>query len=222
LLLPRRALPPALLLWSLVTVAMFVHHTDPAYKLTADGHLSLPLFASPLALEFMAGCLVGLAVKRGVSTLAGLSLGLGLGLLLLVGGYIGQHFPQEAHYGLTRAGIFGGAAALIVYGAAGLERSGWLYVPRWLVFWGDASYSTYLTHMYVLWVVAAVWPATVAARSSAPPDSVDAWLRTASAIAVCGCVAAACHVAVERPLHRLLVRRLALSTASGRGADGGA
>jgi len=95
-----------------------------------------------------------------------------------------------------RAAVFGGAAALIVYGAVGLERRGLMPIPRWAVFWGDASYSTYLTHMYVLWLVAVVWP-TLGQRTVGGP-----WMATLIGVASCGAASAVCHVGVERPLNR--------------------
>lgn len=43
--------------------------------------------------------------------------------------------------------IFSLAFALLVAGAAGMEREWKFHIPRWLYFTGDASYSIYLVHI---------------------------------------------------------------------------
>jgi peptidoglycan/LPS O-acetylase OafA/YrhL len=165
--------------------------------------LSLPLFASPLALEFIAGCFIGWLVRTRELPWSGVSLMVGLALLAGGGSYVGANHPLDAQYGLVRVGVFGTASALIVYGAIGLERRGALTVPRWASFWGDASYSTYLTHMYVLWLLAAAWP------WAASSGSAYAWAATLVGVMACAAVAGACHVIVERPLIRLAAKLLA-------------
>ena len=89
---------------------------------------------------------------------------------------------------------------MIVYGAIALERKRDLSIPRWIVFWGDASYSTYLTHMYVLWFVAA------AGRWAAPNFSWQAWTATLIGLLTCASSSAACHLCIERPLNRIVRR----------------
>ena len=203
--LPRQWLLPALGVWAAGTLALFPFFTDPAHRLTPDGHLSLPLFASPLALEFIAGCVIGWLARTRTLWGGGVSLLAGMMLLAVGGSYVGANHPLDAQYGLVRVGVFGTASALIVYGAIGLERRGLLTVPRWVSFWGDASYSTYLTHMYVLWLLAAAWP-------WAASGSTHAWMASLVGVVACAAAAAVCHVAVERPLIRLAAKRLAPTT----------
>jgi exopolysaccharide production protein ExoZ len=198
LLMPRDWLLPALAVWGAATVAFFSQYYDPAHRLTPEGHLMLPLYASPLALEFIAGCIIGWLVQREVTTLAQAAAISGLAVLMTLGGYVGMAYPLDAHYGLMRAGVFGGGSALLAYGCIGLEKRGELIVPRWMVFWGDASYSTYLTHMYALWLVAAALPPVASA------SLFSAGLRTLMGLAACGAVAATVHVGFERPLIRLI------------------
>jgi peptidoglycan/LPS O-acetylase OafA/YrhL len=202
LTLPRRWFLPLLAAWAFTTIGLFTQFRDPAHLLSADGHLSLPLAASPLALEFIAGCLIGFLVRQGRMPLPGLALAVGAAALLTVGCSIGLTMPERAQYGLIRAATSGGSAALIVYGAAGLDLRGRSAVPRSLVLLGDASYSIYLTHMYVLWLLAAVLSALPSAWNA------GAWLNTLAGIAACTTAALVCHLLVERPLLQLSRRSL--------------
>lgn len=52
-----------------------------------------------------------------------------------------------------RAAIFTPPFALILYGAAALERTGASTAPKWLRRTGDASYSLYLIHVPIFLVV---------------------------------------------------------------------
>jgi peptidoglycan/LPS O-acetylase OafA/YrhL len=210
LVLPRRWLLWELGVWAAITLLMFAMHNDPQHRLTPDGHLALPLYASPLALEFIAGCVIGWLARRGQSAWAATAAAAGAAGLVAGGGYVGMKFPIDAHYGLVRAGVFGGAAALLVYGAVGLERRGWFSIPRRAVFWGDASYSTYLTHMYVLWLVAAAWPSLGRSAAGGP------WMATLIGVAACSAASAMCHCAIERPLNQFFHGRLSRNVASSR------
>ena len=208
--LPRRYFGWALACWAIATLPLFWHFDHPEFRQTADGHLSLPLFASPLALEFIAGCAIGWLVRRGSTPAGTIVLTAGTIMLLALGGYAGMHFPQEARYGLWRVAIFGTASMLIVYGCIAMERNRMLAVPRWLKLSGDASYSLYLTHMYVLWGAAHFWP------SNAAPGA-QPWGLTLAALATCAVAAAASYRLVERPLHVLFSR---LFGVTGRGGAG--
>jgi exopolysaccharide production protein ExoZ len=197
LMMPRRWLAPALAVWAASIIVLFQLHVDPAMKLASDGHLALPLYASPLALEFIAGCGIALLVRRNITALAGTSLALGIAGLVVAGSYIGMHSPEEAHFGMLRAAVFGGSSALIVYGCIARERQGRASPGPALVFWGDASYAMYLTHMYVLWLIAAV-------LSTPSSSAMGVGVRTAIGIAACAVAAALCHLTFERPLLRWL------------------
>jgi peptidoglycan/LPS O-acetylase OafA/YrhL len=199
LLFPRWMLVPSLAVWAASTVVLFALHTEPTMKATPAGHLALPLYASPLALEFIAGCVIALLVRRGVTTLAATALVSGIAGLVIAGGYVGVNWPNDAHFGLMRTAVFGGPAALIVYGAIALERQVRASAGKALVFLGDASYAMYLTHMYVLWLIAAAWPAAVSGRW-------EVGVRTAIGVGACIAAAALCHLVIERPLQRSLSR----------------
>jgi exopolysaccharide production protein ExoZ len=195
LVLPRRWFVPALVAWALSIAALYPVYGDPSY-VTTRGNLQLPLFASPLVLEFIAGCFMGWRLASGGRMpLAGTALAAGLVLFVGGGVYFGTVDYDHASYGMPRVAVYGVASALIIYGSTGLERAGRFWVSRRLCFWGDASYSLYLTHVYVILafgVVYARWP-----------TGQNGWPKAAlmvACLAVCGAVAAACHLWVERPL----------------------
>jgi exopolysaccharide production protein ExoZ len=135
-------------------------------------------------------------VRQGRTPLAPLALVAGVIALVCGGGAIGMTLPAEAQYGLVRAAVFGGSASLIIYGAVGMELAGKLTTPRWLAFLGDASYSTYLTHMYMLWLIADAW---LPSSNSLMPS---AWVKTLIGVVACTAAGVTCHLLVERPLLR--------------------
>jgi peptidoglycan/LPS O-acetylase OafA/YrhL len=199
LLAPRRLLAPALVLWGAATVALFAMHSEPAMKATPEGHLALPLYASPLALEFIAGCFIAVLAQRKATFGARSALALGSIGLIVGGSLVGMHWPKEAHFGLVRAALFGGSSALLVYGAVAHEQLHGSGPWRPLVFLGDASYALYLTHMYVLWLLAAALPAPTG-------GAVDTCGRMLAGVAACIAAAALVHLAIERPLNRTFQR----------------
>ena len=211
--LPRRVLPWTLAGWGAITIALFIVFDQQEYRTSLEGHLSLPLVASPLALEFIVGCFIGWRVKRGTTPLGAAALALGFVALAVIGASLRLRYPLEMHYGLARVGIFGSSAALIVYGCIALERCQRLRVPRSLKFCGDASYALYLTHMYVLWGVAMLWPISPASIGKSNPRIA----MTLAALTACAAVAATSYLWVERPLHRLFLRLLGVSAHGGPG-----
>jgi peptidoglycan/LPS O-acetylase OafA/YrhL len=94
-----------------------------------------------------------------------------------------------------------------------LERDQRLRVPRALKLAGDASYSLYLTHMYVLWGVAQLWPMS-------PVSGVEgAWraAMTPVALLACGVAAVISYRWIERPLHRYFLLVLGVAPHGGPG-----
>jgi peptidoglycan/LPS O-acetylase OafA/YrhL len=120
----------------------------------ASGILLLALFRpsqvtafllSPIILEFVAGY----AISR-LRSFRFAAPALIVGVILLFGST--REFDAatmlDASTASLRALVFGIPAAMIVYGALGLER---LFAGRWanpLVWAGDASYSIYLVHLF--------------------------------------------------------------------------
>lgn len=197
LLLPKKFVRPALLIWAAMTLLLFFQFDRPGLH-SLRGNLSLPIFASPLTLEFLAGCLVGWYACERKLPLPAVNLWAGIALLLLVGFFIGNYYPDESQYGVLRVSVYGTAAALIVAGAVGLERQGRLARLPGITFWGDASYSLYLSHVYVIAMVA-----KLQSRISPELTSSTRFAWTLLCLACCGFVAALGHLWVEQPLLRL-------------------
>lgn len=94
--------------------------------------------------------------------------------------------------------LYGLGSVLVVLGFAELERAGYLRVPRFLLFVGDASYSIYLLHLPVL-ILATKVVSSLPMHASVPSIL---WYACFPCVAVtCGTVL---HLIVERPILRYL------------------
>jgi exopolysaccharide production protein ExoZ len=192
---PRRAFLPLLGMWT-TTVAGLIFL--PAAAGMRSG-LMTRLVLGPLVLEFLFGCLVAVAIRRGWIGRGRPILATGV-IGFVAGGVIGCLSPSTAHRLDFRVAFFGAPSALIVYGAVAVEQArGWV-LPRWLQIVGDASYPIYLIHLVAF---------DVAARLSAGlnPGLATHLLRI-GVLAVVGLSAGfAVHFGVERPLMALARRR---------------
>lgn len=124
-----------------------------------DGTATWRLTTSPLTLEFMSGCLIaryGLvnksALRHSLPRIAAISVLLSVFAYLSYRETTGIIGPE----GWWRLLIFGLPATLIVLAAVRAEQSGMMIWPRFGRL-GDASYSTYLTHVLVLSLLGKVW-----------------------------------------------------------------
>jgi len=114
-------------------------------------HPIASLLTSPLLLEFLYGCWISTLVLAG--RIVGPSWS-ALCVLVGVAGIVADFFlPLQAF----RHFSWGLPSALLVYGLLCLERAKGLRFPRFLVRIGDASYSLYLVHWFVLPPVGRVW-----------------------------------------------------------------
>ncbi|MSP45671.1 MAG: hypothetical protein EXQ83_07360 [Xanthobacteraceae bacterium] len=111
---------------------------------------------------------------------------------------------------MSRVLIWGGPALLSVTGAVGLEKAG--RVPHWpvLSLAGDACYSIYLTHTFVISVLGKLpwfrpWPVP----DGGPLDAI----RIVAAIALCLGAGIAVYLWVERPMLAALRGEARRSTA---------
>jgi exopolysaccharide production protein ExoZ len=107
-------------------------------------------YTDPIMLEFGAGVLLGAWWSR-MPTLNGLRrplavFAIAIGCALIV---LESTFWPDIH----RAISFGIPAVLIVGCALLLERSGWVVNAGWVLLLGNASYSIYLTHSFIAWIV---------------------------------------------------------------------
>lgn len=136
----RIPIVPALLAWSAVIAAAIIagHPDSPVLGLVFD----------PLTYLFIAGALVGTAIRAGHGRFARASLLTG-SVLLPVGWIVHTQLgaPQDAASTIV---LLGAAFVPFVYGATALELTRRLPWPAWLHQAGDASYSTYLSHVLVV------------------------------------------------------------------------
>ncbi|MGO4716409.1 acyltransferase family protein [Bradyrhizobium sp. 2TAF24] len=140
LLCLRIPLVPALLAWAAVIAAVLIAGLA--------GSPVLGVVFSPLTYLFIAGAMVGTAVRAGISR--GARASLLAGAVLMPAGLVTYTLlgaPQDAGSTIL---LLGAAFVPIVYGAAALETTHHRSWPAWLHKAGDASYSTYLSHVLVV------------------------------------------------------------------------
>ena len=129
---PLRMLMPVLIGMALVPLAMHAR----VYALLT--------WCDPILLEFLFGMLLERAWRRGWKlrpAMAWVVLCVALSLLVLLPGQDGT---------LLRPFLWGLPAAAMLGAALSLEGSVGRRLPRWMLLIGDASYSIYLTHGFVL------------------------------------------------------------------------
>jgi peptidoglycan/LPS O-acetylase OafA/YrhL len=190
LILPAALLPIALVLWgAVIGLGQWLHWDvlNPWTKVALH----------PLTFEFLAGCLIGLAATRW--KLPAPWLVLGVGVAAFIGGAFWLGLRDETNYpqGWGRVIAFGPGAALIVWGAAGLEIGSGATAPKFLSLVGDWSYSLYLSHLLVIAGLAHVW------MRFAQPGLFDNIVMLAAMLAAPVLVAAIAYSAFERPGVRL-------------------
>ncbi len=176
----HRALLICTILGALVVSPLFV---------TPSGAVALT-YTSPLLIEFMIGCLLGIMYERKAlprPAVAAFLLMTGCGLLLTSG------MLSAANIGVIRFVHWGIPAFLIVTGALALEPK--LKEWRLPMLLGDASYSIYLTHGVVLSAV----------KSAALLSGKGAHAMMSSGFIFAGCLVSvvtgvAVYYVVEKPL----------------------
>ncbi len=164
-------------------------------------------FTNPLLLEFLVGSLLGAYYVRARSGSHPRAKAAGV-LLVLFGTaglvtYVvaGINFPDPLSP--FRPLYWGIPCAMIVAGAVSLELGGHTTRNRILISQGDASYSVYLTHLFVLHFSAKLFGVVVGD---------DQWLGLVLSPLVLAAVAAvgwAVHAFFERPLNQWLRSALA-------------
>lgn len=184
----QRRIPYMLGLWALILGAVQAFPVQGPWGM---------LLASPLAFEFIAGAVVGLYWRQ-LPIKVAMALLIAGGVWLVGACAVLIDFPNHGQSAGIRTLAFGPPAALIIAGLARLELAGKLRVPRIAVALGDASYSLYLTHLFVLSICGrlfARWEVTGSASGN------YAFL-VGSFIASCA-VGLAVHWAIERPLTKV-------------------
>lgn len=160
----------------------------------------LRVWGSPIILEFALGMLVGHLYASGLLGRVRPSWALAVVAAASAALVTLGTLPPLAH----RLYIFGVPSAALVAGLVALEARGRLPRLHLARFLGDASYSVYLSHLFALVAVRAVW---LRVGPSPAPASTLGFIGVGMLAG--SAVGAACYLAVERPSLQALQRRLA-------------
>lgn len=155
------------------------------------------LLSSPLSFEFMVGALAGLYWRRLPAGMAipavvcGVAWMMAAGMLLI-------DTPGHGQSDGIRVLAFGLPSALLVTGLARMEAARQLNPGAWIVALGDASYSLYLTHLFVLSICGRAW-ASFGATGTVAGNA--AFLVTT--LLACCLTSIITYRLIEKPLMRL-------------------
>ena len=165
------------------------------------GTFFLGSFFSPYHLLFAMGIIAAASYRKGLNAapLASLTLGFAIFSGAWAVSYMAGYKGPGPHSTALCEWFFGLGAAFMILGAANLERSGRLSLPKPVVFIGEASYSIYLIHFTAISV-----GCKLALKFGA---SLPNFLVFALVALVALLTGVAFHVAVERPILRLMSRR---------------
>jgi len=165
-------------------------------------HVALKYYCDPIILEFLMGMLLAHLYLAGVTLNRWVQWGcvaVGFGLMVVMGGY--QNLDRW---------IWGGLPSFVV--AFGLAL-GPEIKSRWPAMGGDASYSLYLSHPFVLSSLALVWT-----KARLPADG---WSYVASGLVLCIGASLLVYRLIEAPMLRVLRRRFEPERAKVIAAQGG-
>ena len=153
--------------------------------------VAVSFWTEPVLLEFVWGMALGWMVLRAAGR-GRLPQALGWGLV--GAGFCALVLTHSMIDSSWRPLVWGGPAVAIVGGALVLEARWGGRVPQWLLLLGDASYSIYLTHAFVVPLLGAGWLGTVLMR----PERAFA-VGLAGLVLSCG-AGVACYLLVELPM----------------------
>lgn len=162
LIFPREHLPKLFLLAFFLIVALQItaitifDFYNP--NNSPEDILFLYFFTSPLCLEFLAGCLIGVFFERKrISILLPFAL---FGLVIFGAGIAYQSIlimpdrsMAQGYFYPERAFFWGTSAVVIVATLIELEKRGVVLGARWGQLIGGASYSIYLSHMIIFYLL---------------------------------------------------------------------
>jgi len=165
-------------------------------------HVAAKYYSDPIIVEFLMGILLAHLYLSGVTMNRWAQWGCvaaGFGLMTILGGH--QHLDRWVWAGLP--------AFLVAIGLA----LGPQIKSRWPAMGGDASYALYLSHPFVLSLLALVW-----AKAKLPADG---WSYVVAGLVLCLGVSLAVYRLVEAPLLRVLRRWFEPARAQAIAAQGG-
>ncbi len=146
----QKKLPYLLITWLILVICLY-------YSSSSTSSSIFQLIAHPLTFEFILGCFAGLLVSKGRIYFPTSMLLLG-STALLSGWYCFHAFIGPELYGWSRAILLGVPYSIIVYGASSLELRGLRSASNTILLrLGDASYSIYLLHFFLISLLTKVW-----------------------------------------------------------------
>ena len=119
-------------------------------QLTEISDPVVAVIAHPLTLEFISGAAAGILVQKNCTAFATSAFVGGILIFMLVLSVTDDAVGLVDGRNWRRVILVGAPCALIVYGLVGIEIRNKQTAPDWLVVLGNASYSTYLSHVLVL------------------------------------------------------------------------
>jgi len=159
-------------------------------------------YFSPMNLLFGFGMAGAWLTRRGAVPMPAILVLVGVTVFLLAG-------ADQAYWKAIaedwRTLIYGLGAMLAIIGVVQLENAGRLTAPAWLRLLGDASYSIFLVHFFVLWFLAKLAWASGAARVV---PALVAYLALPCLAIAAGAIF---YRAIEVPLVARLGRRISLA-----------
>lgn len=157
----ERLLLPMLLAWAAVVI--LANTLYPPLQQPGVARIVL----HPYTLEFIGGALAAILLYRQKAPQDSRPAALLVLLLLVAAGMALVHrFALLDGQGLPRALSVGALFSLLIYAAAAAERSRLFRAPKTLLFFGDISYTVYLSHILVLAAVGRTWRGTFAMPDS--------------------------------------------------------
>jgi len=195
LLLPQKRLGLFLALWATGIVIAHI----PELRTHLAPRPLLALLTSAMSLEFIAGAALALWLPKltvtrmqstALMTLGFITAFIAAGVLSFYDEWILDNFP-------LRAAIFGGPAAMIVFGIAAADYSG-RTVSKALQTLGDWSYAIYLTHILTLAMMSLAW------RKFAAPGLLDNIMMVPVLIAGSIIIGGLTYRFIEQPLMALV------------------
>lgn len=147
-------------------------------------------YTNPLFIEFLAGVWLSELVQRG--KIPGVKIALAMLFIGLLGFLISLRGPPPE---VWRFILWGGPSLLVVYGAISIELRRGLPSIKSLKLLGDASYSIYLFHPFVLTIV------------SSPLAKFPAVISVAAVVCAGAAIGLVVFYTLERPLLALMRRR---------------
>jgi peptidoglycan/LPS O-acetylase OafA/YrhL len=134
-----------LLIWMVAVICL-----NGVVQLAEIGDPVVAVMTHPLTLEFIFGAAAGILIQRNCTAFAAWTFVGGIIILMVALSLSDDALGLVDGRNWKRATAVGAPCALIVYGLVGAEIRNKQTAPYWLVALGNASYSTYLSHVLVL------------------------------------------------------------------------